>query len=373
MENDLQTSSRWMILQEENMNSSIREILKDKKRIVIKIGSSSLTHPKTGALNLTKLEVLVREISDLHNMGKDVIVVSSGAIAVGRRAAGLGHRPSETKEKQACAAIGQARLMMIYQKLFSEYNQLAAQILMTKRTVMDNLSRFNALNTFRELLKLGAIPIVNENDTVSTYEMQFGDNDTLSAIAPFFGVDEPLKVTHLLFVNLVMDGLGAMMLGNEPAKEEYMAEAPRKRDESIVSKKMMGQILTMGIWLTVVSFIYLKVPFFVNLFANEEQHLTGYFVLFIVAALFNGFNVRDDGFAIFAGLNENKDFIKVFLIIIIVQALLVNAAIVPLAPFQWIGEMFSCVPFGIKGWIAVVLLACTMIPADMVRKLCVNK
>ena len=164
------------------MNSSIREILKDKKRIVIKIGSSSLTHPETGALNLTKLEVLVREISDLHNMGKDVIVVSSGAIAVGRRAAGLGHRPSETKEKQACAAIGQARLMMIYQKLFSEYNQLAAQILMTKRTVMDNLSRFNALNTFRELLKLGAIPIVNENDTVSTYEMQFGDNDTLSAI-----------------------------------------------------------------------------------------------------------------------------------------------------------------------------------------------
>ena len=164
------------------MNSSIREILKDKKRIVIKIGSSSLTHPKTGALNLTKLEVLVREISDLHNMGKDVIVVSSGAIAVGRRAAGLGHRPSETKEKQACAGIGQARLMMIYQKLFSEYNQLAAQILMTKRTVMDNLSRFNALNTFRELLKLGAIPIVNENDTVSTYEMQFGDNDTLSAI-----------------------------------------------------------------------------------------------------------------------------------------------------------------------------------------------
>lgn len=164
------------------MNSSIREMLKDKKRIVIKIGSSSLTHPETGALNLTKLEVLVREISDLHNMGKDVIVVSSGAIAVGRRAAGLGHRPSETKEKQACAAIGQARLMMIYQKLFSEYNQLAAQILMTKRTVMDNLSRFNALNTFRELLKLGAIPIVNENDTVSTYEMQFGDNDTLSAI-----------------------------------------------------------------------------------------------------------------------------------------------------------------------------------------------
>lgn len=161
---------------------NLREKLKDKKRIVIKIGSSSLTHPETGALNLTKLEVLVREISDLHNMGKDVILVSSGAIMVGKRAAGLTHRPSVIKEKQACAAIGQARLMMIYQKLFLEYNQVAAQILMTKRTVMDNLSRFNALNTFQELLRLGAIPIVNENDTVSTYEMQFGDNDTLSAI-----------------------------------------------------------------------------------------------------------------------------------------------------------------------------------------------
>lgn len=186
MENDLQTSSRWMILQEENMNSSIREILKDKKRIVIKIGSSSLTHPETGALNLTKLEVLVREISDLHNMGKDVIVVSSGAIAVGRRAAGLGHRPSETKEKQACAAIGQARLMMIYQKLFSEYNQPSAQILMTKNTMVNNINRKNAQNTFNELLSLGVIPIVNENDSISTYELQnlekFGDNDTLSAV-----------------------------------------------------------------------------------------------------------------------------------------------------------------------------------------------
>lgn len=160
----------------------IRQTLKNKKRIVIKIGSSSLTHPETGALDLIKLETLVREISDLHNMGKDVVLVSSGAIAVGRRAVGLSHKPSLIKEKQACAAIGQARLMMIYQKLFLEYNQMAAQILMTKRTVMDNLSRFNALNTFQELLKLGAVPIVNENDTASTYEIQFGDNDTLSAI-----------------------------------------------------------------------------------------------------------------------------------------------------------------------------------------------
>ncbi|MCI8786808.1 MAG: calcium-translocating P-type ATPase, PMCA-type [Eubacterium sp.] len=190
----------------------------------------------------------------------------------------------------------------------------------------------------------------------------------VSAIAPFFGVEEPLKVTHLLFVNLVMDGLGAIMLGNEPALAKYMDEKPRRRDESIVSKKMMTQIVIMGAWLTVISFLYLKLPFFAGLFETKEQHLTGYFVLFIVSALFNGFNVRDDGFAIFKGLQENTGFLKVFFTIILVQALIVNAALVPFAAFTWIGNMFSCVPFGINGWIAVVLLAVTMIPVDMVRK-----
>lgn len=159
-----------------------REKLKDKQRIVIKIGSSSITHAQTGALNLTKLEVLVRELCNLKNMGKDVILVSSGAIAVGRQAVGFHHSPSNVAEKQACAAIGQAQLMMTYQKLFSEYGHRAAQILMTKNTMTDNLSRMNASNTFDELMKIGAIPIVNENDTVSTYEIEFGDNDTLSAI-----------------------------------------------------------------------------------------------------------------------------------------------------------------------------------------------
>ena len=191
----------------------------------------------------------------------------------------------------------------------------------------------------------------------------------VSALAPFFGVDEPLKVTHLLFVNLVMDGLGAIMLGNEPALEKYMTEKPRRRDESIISKQMMAQILIMGLWLTVVSFVYLKAPFFKNLFGSEEQHLTGYFVLFIISALFNGFNVRDDGFGIFKGLDENTGFLKVFSGIILIQAAIVNAALVPLAPFKVIGEMFSCVPFGIKGWIAVIILGATMIPVDMIRKL----
>lgn len=195
----------------------------------------------------------------------------------------------------------------------------------------------------------------------------------VSAVAPFFGVEEPLKVTHLLFVNLVMDGLGAIMLGNEPALSKYMTEKPRRRDESIVSRKMMAQIVTMGAWLTLVSFLYLKLPFFAGFFASEEQHLTGYFVLFIVSALFNGFNVRDDGFKIFKGLDENTGFLKVFFTIILVQALIVNAALIPIPVFTWIGNMFSCVPFGIKGWILVIILAATMIPVDLIRKVIVNK
>lgn len=190
----------------------------------------------------------------------------------------------------------------------------------------------------------------------------------VSAIAPFFGIEEPLKVTHLLFVNLVMDGLGAIMLGNEPALEKYMKEKPRRRDENIVNRKMMAQIITMGIWLTVLSFVFLKTPFFVSFFDNTKQQLSAFFVLFILSALFNGFNVRDDGFGIFKGLNENTGFLKVFFLIIFVQACIVNAGLLPYPVFQWIGNMFSCVPFGIKGWGLVAVLAFTMIPVDIIRK-----
>lgn len=169
---------------------NIRDRLKDKQRIVIKIGSSSLAQPKTGRLDLIKLEILVREISNLRNQGKDVVLVSSGAIMVGRNALGFEQRPQTLAEKQACASVGQARLMMIYQKLFMEYNQVASQVLMTKDTMVDDVNRHNARNTFNELLSMGAIPIVNENDTIATYEIEFGDNDTLSAVvAALIGAD----------------------------------------------------------------------------------------------------------------------------------------------------------------------------------------
>ncbi|MBQ1407611.1 MAG: glutamate 5-kinase, partial [Eubacterium sp.] len=164
----------------------IRDSFKNKKRIVVKVGSSSLTHPETLRLDLIKMEILVRELSDLRNGGADVVLVTSGAIAVGRSALGFDYKPDEISEKQACAAVGQTRLIMIYQKLFAEYNQIAAQILLTKDNVLNPISRSNARNTFEELLKLHAIPVVNENDTVAVSEIEqlpnFGDNDTMSAV-----------------------------------------------------------------------------------------------------------------------------------------------------------------------------------------------
>lgn len=170
----------------EKTNQEMRKSLKEKKRIVIKVGSASITHRETGSLDLRKIEKLVRVISDLNAEGKDVILVSSGAIATGRSVIGMHRRPRSMAEKQAFAAIGQARLMMTYQKIFSEYSVIASQVLLTKNIMLDPRSRENATNTFLELLNLGTVPVVNENDTVSTSEINqvetFGDNDQLAAI-----------------------------------------------------------------------------------------------------------------------------------------------------------------------------------------------
>lgn len=165
---------------------TVRKGFSEKKRIVVKIGSSSLAHKESGELDLVKTEKLVRELTDLRNRGKDVILVSSGAVMVGKNTIGERGGSDDINFKQACASVGQAKLMMIYQKLFSEYNQLCSQVLLTQENIIDDAGRNNARNTFEELLRLGVIPIVNENDTVATRELDqlsvLGDNDTLSAI-----------------------------------------------------------------------------------------------------------------------------------------------------------------------------------------------
>lgn len=181
----------------------------------------------------------------------------------------------------------------------------------------------------------------------------------VSAIAPFIGIEEPLKVTHLLWVNLVMDTLGALALGNEPALNSYMREKPRRRDESIVSKKMFSQIVITGLYLTALSFVFLLVPGIRGVFATEEQFMTGYFCMFIFTAIVNGFNVRSEDANIFKGAKENPRFFQVMGIIAAIQVILTFVG----------GKVFACEPFGIAGWTIVVLMAVTIYPVDVIRKL----
>lgn len=154
---------------------------KDAARIVVKVGSSTLTY-ESGKLNIRKIEALVRVLSDLRNSGKDIILVSSGAVAVGVAKIGAQSRPKALPHKQAMAAIGQCELMYLYDKMFSEYHNTVAQVLLTPDVITEPSRKQNARNTFETLMEYGVIPIVNENDTVSTQELEFGDNDTLSAM-----------------------------------------------------------------------------------------------------------------------------------------------------------------------------------------------
>lgn len=180
-----------------------RLALAKHNRIVIKVGTTTLTH-SNGRLNLIRMEKLARVLSELRNQGKEIILVSSGAIAVGTERLGLAERPRDTRGKQAAAAVGQAVLMQIYQKLFMEYNQNVAQILLTRDVFENETRRSNAHNTFFTLMDMGVISIVNENDTVSTSELsdlEFRDNDTLSAyVAKLIGAD-------LLIILSDIDGL----------------------------------------------------------------------------------------------------------------------------------------------------------------------
>lgn len=193
------------------------------KRIVVKVGTSTLSH-SSGNLNLCRIERLVMILSDLANMGKDVVLVTSGAIGAGMGRLGIDKRPNDVVMKQTLAAVGQGVLMHIYEKMFSEYGHAAAQILITKEDIFFEDRKINAHNTFRSLLDYGVIPIVNENDTIATDEIKIGDNDVLSAyVASLIEAD-------LLILLSDIDGLYDRNPSEEGAK---LIKAVNVIDESI--------------------------------------------------------------------------------------------------------------------------------------------
>jgi glutamate 5-kinase len=181
-----------------NISREVRKLTVN--RVVIKVGSSTLTY-ENGRPNLKRMEHICRVVSDLKNRGIEVVLVSSGAVAVGVNRLGLKERPTDLKGKQAAAAIGQSDLVAIYDRFFSEYGYLAAQILLTRAAIGTPNRKENIINTFSALLEYGAVPVVNENDTVSVEELVFGDNDRLSAeVAGLIGAD-------LLIIMTDIDGL----------------------------------------------------------------------------------------------------------------------------------------------------------------------
>ncbi|MEG2634049.1 MAG: glutamate 5-kinase, partial [Oscillospiraceae bacterium] len=167
------------------------------KRIVFKVGTTTLTH-KTGKTNIKHMGELVRVLSDLMNAGIEVALVTSGAIGVGVGKLGLKSRPTDTAGKQAAATVGQCELMFMYDKMFSEYGHIVGQLLITKQDVEDEVRHDNLINSFEKLFEFGAIPIINENDSVAVDEIVYGDNDSLSAIvAKLIGADALVILTDI--------------------------------------------------------------------------------------------------------------------------------------------------------------------------------
>lgn len=196
--------------------------IQDAEILVVKVGTSTLTY-ENGRVNLRRMEELCRTLADLENAGRKLVLVSSGAIGVGVGKLGLSSRPEETEKKQALAAVGQCELMFLYDKFFGEYNQTVAQVLLTADVVDSHRSRQNVENTFRELLDMGVIPVVNENDTVETSELEgknFGDNDTLSAVvAGLVGAGGLVILTDI-------DGL----YSGDPRKDPGARRIPRVKE-----------------------------------------------------------------------------------------------------------------------------------------------
>lgn len=167
----------------------------EKKRIVVKVGTSTLTH-KTGKTNIARISDLVNVLADLHNMGHEIILVSSGAIAIGTSRLGLKRKPDTIMGKQAAAAVGQGELMFLYDKFFGEYDVVVSQLLFTYDALENSDNKEHLTNTFNQLLKYGSIPVVNENDSVSIEELLNGDNDCLSAtVAELIGADILILLT----------------------------------------------------------------------------------------------------------------------------------------------------------------------------------
>ena len=202
------------------------------RRVVVKVGTSTLTY-ENGKVNLRNLEKLCKVLSDLHNSGKQIILVTSGAIGIGVGKLKLKERPSETRYKQALAAVGQCELMFLYDKFFGEFNNSVAQVLLTKNIVLNEYSKQNVMNTFQTLLEMGIIPIVNENDTVAIDEIvgaNFGDNDNLSAIvADLVGAD-------LLVILTDIDGL----YETDPRKDKNAKRIPAVAHIDDNIRKMAG-------------------------------------------------------------------------------------------------------------------------------------
>ena len=196
-------------------------------RIVVKVGTSTLAHP-TGRLNIQRMEKLCKDLSDLKNMGHEIILVSSGAIAMGFGKLNLSERPKDVPTKQASAAVGQCELMYIYDKLFTEYNHTVAQLLITAPDIEEGgVRKQNFHNTLARLLELGALPVINENDTISTEEFGIGDNDTLSAI-----VAVTIQADLLILLSDI-DGL----FDGDPRKnpDAKLIDTVEKIDEHIIS------------------------------------------------------------------------------------------------------------------------------------------
>ena len=199
---------------------------KDTKRIVIKVGTSTLAY-RTGMTNIRHMEELVKVLSDIHNSGVQVVLVTSGAIGVGVGKLGLTERPKDTSGKQAAACVGQAMLMFMYDKMFAEYGQTIGQLLITKEDADDVTRRQNLINTFERLFEYGVIPVINENDSVAVEEIVYGDNDTLSAVIAKF-VDADALV--------IMSDIDGLYTGNpNTSKDAQLIPVVEEIDEHILA------------------------------------------------------------------------------------------------------------------------------------------